>query len=112
MQGIAAAALDSERRPGILAGIAGLPDETDRTALAAKVASNWARLSPSAAANWAGGLSFNNPAARLQVMAEVAEEWWASDPHATAQWLLTNSPREMLDEVHVGIRAMSKHSKR
>jgi RNA polymerase sigma factor (sigma-70 family) len=112
IHGIAAAALDTAHRPAILAGIAALPKESDRLLLAAKTASNWARLSPSSAAQWVSGLTFRNSSARLQVMSEVAEEWWSSDPHATVQWLITNSPPEMLDEVHAGIREMANHSTR
>lgn len=108
--GIAEAARDSAARPGILAAVEQMAHENQKRELARRLATQWARSEPAAAADWAASLHFDNPAAKLSVMGEVAEEWWPVDRHAVARWLLANAPKEVLGQVRAGLAEMTRRS--
>lgn len=102
--GIASAASDSTVRSGILGALSQITDESARRRLATEVGSSWARTDPAAAAQWAGTLDFENPAARMQVIGEILEEWWPLDPHAAVRWTLTQAPAEWRDRIFAAFR--------
>jgi hypothetical protein len=99
IEGIAEATAITEFRPAILSAIGQVKDDELRRRLAARMSKAWARLDPQAAAEWAAGLIFQDPIARLHITTEAFEEWWQLDRHAAATWMLTHAPGEMMDQL-------------
>ncbi len=93
--GITKAALGSAKRTEILDLLNQLPNERQKLRIARDLAGDWAHLNPTEAAAWAASLSFENPAAHLEVLGEVAEDWAIIDPHAAGKWLIANAPEPM-----------------
>ncbi len=99
IEGIAEATAVTQFRPSILSAIGQMKDDELRRRLAARMSEAWARVDPPSAAEWASGLTFQNPIARLHVTTEAFEEWWELDRHAAAVWMLTHAPGEMMDQL-------------
>jgi RNA polymerase sigma factor (sigma-70 family) len=97
--GITKAALGSDKRSEILDLLNQLPNERQKLRIARDLAGDWAKLNPTEAADWAATLSFENPAAHLEVLGEVAEDWAITDPHAAGKWLIANAPEPMRAQI-------------
>lgn len=98
-RGVMKAAMSSPRREEILVLLNELPNERHKRRIARDLAGDWARMNPTEAAQWAESLSFENPAAHLEVLGEVAEEWFPSDPHAAGKWIISHAPEPLRDQV-------------
>lgn len=99
LSGIAKAALGSTRRDEIVGLVNQMPDERQKRRLAEDLGGDWARINPAEAAAWAQTLTFENPAAHLEVLAEIAEEWFPTDPHNAGKWLISSSPEPLRAQV-------------
>jgi RNA polymerase sigma factor (sigma-70 family) len=99
IEGIAEATANTQFRPAILSAIGQMKDDEQRRRLAARMSEAWARVDPRSAAEWASGLTFQDPLGRLHVTTEAFEEWWELDRHAAAVWMLTHAPGEMMDQL-------------
>ena len=99
IEGIAEATAITQFRPAILSAIEQMKDDELRRRLAARMSEAWARVDPQSAAEWASGLTFQDPLGRLHVATEAFEEWWELDRHAAAVWMLTHAPGEMMDQL-------------
>jgi RNA polymerase sigma factor (sigma-70 family) len=98
INGVAEAAALSQYRAGILEAMSRIKDDDQRGRLAIEVANCWGKVDPQAAAEWAAGLAFPNPASRLHATAEAFEKWWDLDPHAAAVWMFTQAPGELVEQ--------------
>jgi hypothetical protein len=99
IEGIAEATAITEFRPAILSAIGQMKNDEQRRRLAARMSEAWARVDPPSAAEWASGLTFQDPLWRLYVTTEAFEEWWELDRRAAAVWMLTHAPAEMMDQI-------------